>query len=176
MNMRVILQEKVVNLGNIGDQVSVKSGYARNFLLPYGKAVPATPEYIAEFEKHRVELEKTAAVLLEKAKSRAEKLAAKTFKITANASEEGKLFGSVGPREIAEAISKNGVNVEKREVSLPEGPIRQVGEYQISIYLHMNFSVTVKIKVVSNSHSILSVEENEGVSRGERSNTPGKTP
>ena len=169
MNMRVILQEKVANLGDIGDQVLVKPGYARNFLLPYGKAVPATPEYIAEFAKHRVELEKAAAVLLAKAKARAKKLAAKTFKVTANASEEGKLFGSVGPREIAEAISKNGVTVERREVNLPEGPIRQVGEYQISIYLHMDFSVTVKIEVVSNSHSILSVEENKGVSRGNAS-------
>ena len=158
MNMKVILQEKVANLGNIGDQILVKPGYARNFLLPYGKAVPATPECIAAFEKHRVALEKAAAELLVKAKARAKKLAEKTFKVTANASEEGKLFGSVGPREIAEAISKNGVTIEKREVHLPEGPIRQVGEYQISIHLHTDFSVTVKIEVVSNSDSIPSIE------------------
>ena len=169
MNMIIILQEKVANLGNIGDQVLVKPGYARNFLFPYGKAVPATPEYIAEFEKHRIELEKAAVELLAKAKVRAEKLTEKTFKVTANASEEGKLFGSVGPREIAEAISKNGVTVEKREVNLPEGPIRQVGKYWIPIHLHMDFSVTVKIEVVSNSHSILSVEENRVVSHGVRS-------
>lgn len=153
MNMKVILQEKVANLGNIGDHVVVKPGYARNFLLPYGKAVPATPESIAEFEKRRAALEKAAAELLVKSKARAKKLEAKTFKVTANASEEGKLFGSVGPREIAEAISKNGISVEKREVNLPEGPIRQVGEYDIFIHLHTDVSVIVKIEVVANSHS-----------------------
>ena len=147
--MKVILQEKVANLGNVGDQVLVRPGYARNFLFPYGKAVPATPESIAEFEKRRAELEKAAAALLEKAKAKAKKLTAKTFKITANASEEGKLFGSVGPREIAEAISKNGVTIGKHEVNLPEGPIRQMGEYQIPIHLHIDVSVTVKIEVIS---------------------------
>ena len=149
MNMKVILQEKVANLGNIGDQIVVKSGYARNFLLPYGKAVLATRESIAEFEKRRADLEKAAAELLAKVKARAKKLEAKTFKVIANASEEGKLFGSVGPREIAEAVLKNGVSVEKHEVNLPEGPIRQVGEYDIPLHLHTDVSVTVKIKVVA---------------------------
>lgn len=165
MNIKVILQEKVANLGNIGDQVLVKPGYARNFLFPYSKAVPATPEFIVKFEKRRAELEKAAVELLERAKVRAKKLVAKTFKVIANASGEGKLFGSVGPREIAEAISKNGVVVEKREVNLPEGLIRQVGEYQIPLNLHMDVAVTVKIEVVSNSHSIFSIEEHRGVLR-----------
>lgn len=149
MNMKVILQEKVANLGNVGDQVEVKPGYARNFLLPYGKAVPATPESIAEFEKHRAELEKAAAELLAQAKSRAKKLKAKSFKITANASEEGKLFGSVGPREIAQAITDAGIEIEKREIDLSQGPIRQVGEYEIPLHLHTDVSVTIKIEVVA---------------------------
>ncbi|QTS84079.1 50S ribosomal protein L9 [Coxiella endosymbiont of Amblyomma nuttalli] len=147
--MKVILQEKVSNLGNIGDQVVVKPGYARNFLLPYGKAVLATSESIAKFEKHRAALEKAAAESLETAKARAKELTAKAFKIITNATEEGKLFGSVGPREIAEAISKNGFNVKKREVDLSEEPIRQVGEYDISLRLHTDVSAIVKIAVVA---------------------------
>ncbi|ABS77790.2 LSU ribosomal protein L9P [Coxiella burnetii CbuG_Q212] len=154
MNMKLILQEKVANLGNIGDQVVVKPGYARNFLLPLGKAVPATPEHIAEFEKRRAELEKAAAELLAKAKARAKKLEDKTFKITANASDEGRLFGSIGPREIAQAITEAGIEIEKREVDLSQGPIRQVGEYEVPLRLHTDVSVNVKIEVApENSNS-----------------------
>ncbi|MFW0094503.1 MAG: 50S ribosomal protein L9 [Coxiella endosymbiont of Haemaphysalis qinghaiensis] len=149
MDVKVILQEKVVNLGNIGDKVLVKRGYARNFLFPYGKAVLATTEHIAEFEKRRVELEKLLVQELENIKSRAKKLDGKTFHIIAKASDEGKLFGSVGSREIAEAISRESVSVEKREINLPEGPIRQIGEYEIRIHLHTDVSITVKIKVLS---------------------------
>ncbi len=149
MNMRVILQEKVANLGNIGDQILVKPGYARNFLLPYGKAVPATAKHIAEFAKQRAKLEKLAEEQLEKAKVRAKKLEGKTFHISAKTSDEGKLFGSVGSREIAEIISSEGVVVEKREVTLPEGPIRQIGEYEIPVHLHTDVAITVKIEVLS---------------------------
>ena len=149
MDVRVILQEKIVNLGNVGDKVLVKRGYARNFLFPYGKAVLATTEHIAEFEKHRVELEKLVVEKLENIKSRAKKLEGKTFHIIAKASDEGRLFGSVGSREIAEAISRESVSVEKREINLPKGPIRQIGEYEIRIHLHTDVSITVKIKVLS---------------------------
>lgn len=149
MNMRVILQEKIENLGNIGDQIFVKPGYARNFLFPYGKAVPATLENIAEFEKNRTELEKLAAEQLERTKARAKKLEGKTFRVIAKASDEGKLFGSVGVREIAAAISSRGINIQKREVSLPEGPIRQIGEYEVPIHLHANVTVILKVEVVS---------------------------
>lgn len=147
MNMKVILQEKVANLGSIGDQVMVKPGYARNFLLPFEKAVPATLEHIAEFERRRVELEEVAAELLVKAEIRAKELEGKTFKITANASEEGRLFGSVGPREIAQAITETGIEVEKRDIDLGQGPIRQIGEYEIVLRLHTDVSVTLKIEV-----------------------------
>ncbi|MFW0039228.1 MAG: 50S ribosomal protein L9 [Coxiella endosymbiont of Dermacentor silvarum] len=147
--MRVILQEKIENLGNIGDQIFVKPGYARNFLFPYGKAIPATLENIAEFEKNRTELEKLAAAQLERTKARAKKLEGKTFRVIAKASDEGKLFGSVGVREIAAAISSRGINIQKREVSLPEGPIRQIGEYEVPIHLHANVTVILKVEVVS---------------------------
>lgn len=147
--MRVILQEKISNWGNVGDQVTVKPGFARNYLFPYGKAIPATAENMAEFEKRRVELEKVAADVLAKAKQRAETLLALTIKLTANASEEGKLFGSIGARDIALAITKVGVAVEKREVNMPEGPIRQTGEFAIQVQLHSDVKVTVKVMVVA---------------------------
>ena len=147
--MRVILQEKIANWGNVGDQVTVKPGFARNYLFPYGKAIPATAENMAEFEKRRAGLEKAAADVLAKAKQRAETLAALTIKLSANASEEGKLFGSIGARDIAEAITKAGVAVEKREVNMPEGPIRQVGEFDIQVQLHSDVKITVKVAVVA---------------------------
>lgn len=145
--MRVILQEKVANLGNVGDQVTVKPGYGRNFLIPYGKAAPATPQAIAEFEKRRAGLEKAAAELLAQAQQRADKLATMTVSVAANASEEGKLFGSIGPRDIAEAVSAAGVAVEKREINLPEGPIRVTGEYEIDVQFHSDVKATVKVVV-----------------------------
>lgn len=146
--MKVILQEKIANLGNIGDQVDVKAGYGRNYLLPYGKAVPATPEAIAEFEKHRAELEKAQAEILAAAKKRAKALEALTVTVAARASEEGKLFGSVGAREVADAITKAGVEVEKREIDLPEGPIRELGEYELGVHLDADVKAAVKVTIV----------------------------
>jgi len=149
MNMKVILQEKIANLGNVGDQVTVKPGYARNYLIPRNKGVPASAKNIAEFEKRRAELEKAAAEVIAAAQARAEKITKLDVKIEANASEEGKLFGSIGPRDIAEAITKSGAEVAKSEVNMPEGPIREIGEYDITIQLHSDVSTTVKVKVVA---------------------------
>ncbi|MGD9391263.1 MAG: 50S ribosomal protein L9, partial [Thioalkalispiraceae bacterium] len=144
--MEVILLEKVANLGDLGDQVTVKSGYGRNFLVPGKKAVPATKENIKMFEERRAELEKAAAEMLAEAQARGEKLAAlESVTIKSNAGEEGKLFGSVNVAEIADALTEAGVEVAKSEVKLPEGPIRMVGEYDIDIQLHTDVMVTVKV-------------------------------
>src|SRR5690606_32489281 len=124
--MEVILLEKIANLGNLGDKVAVKAGYARNFLLPFGKATPANAANVEAFEARRAELEKVAAERKAEAEVRAEKLAELTVTITANAGEEGKLFGSIGTRDIADAVSAAGVELEKSEVRLPEGPLRNV--------------------------------------------------
>lgn len=148
--MDVILLEKVINLGNLGDQVKVKSGYARNFLLPKGKAVMATKENVAKFEERRAELEAKVAEQVAEAKARAEKLAALGgVTIAANAGEEGKLFGSVTAADVADAICAGGVEVAKSEVKLPEGPIRATGEYDLMIQLHNDVEQTVKVTVVA---------------------------
>jgi len=145
--MDVILLEKVTNLGNLGDKVKVKAGYGRNFLLPYGKAVPATEANLVEFEARRAELEKASADKLTQAQGRATALEEKTVTITANAGDEGKLFGSIGARDIAEAITAAGEAVEKSEVRLPEGALREIGEYDITLQLHSDVSVDVKVIV-----------------------------
>ncbi len=145
--MEVILLEKVVNLGDLGDKVNVKSGYARNFLVPHQKAVMATKEKIAEFEKRRAELEKAAAEKLAAAQVRAEALGKVEVVITHKAGEEGKLFGSVGTQDIADAMTAAGAAVDKREVRLPEGIIRHLGEYQIDVNLHTDVTVTVAVTV-----------------------------
>lgn len=147
--MKVILQEKLANLGDVGDQVTVKSGYARNYLLPFGKAVLATQENIAEFEKHRAELEKKSAEHLAEAQARADKLKNLEIEINVQASEEGKLFGSVGPRDIAMAVSEKGFELAKSEVLMPEGPIRQVGDYDIDLHLHGEVNATIKLKITA---------------------------
>lgn len=148
--MDVILLEKVINLGNLGDQVKVKSGYARNFLLPKGKAVMATKDNVAKFEERRAELEAKAAEQVAEAQARAEKLAALGgVSIAANAGEEGKLFGSVTAADIADAICAGGVEVAKSEVKLPEGPIRAIGEYDLMVQLHNDVEQTVKVTVVA---------------------------
>ena len=147
--MEVILLEKVENLGGLGDQVKVKAGYGRNYLIPSGKAAPATPENVAKFEERRAELEKVLQEKLSAAETRRAAVDGKEVTITAKAGTEGKLFGSVGTFEIAEAVSAAaGIEVEKSEVRLPEGAIRQVGEYEIEIHLHTDVSSTVKVSVV----------------------------
>ena len=147
--MRVILQENIANLGKIGDQIKVKAGYARNYLLPKGKAAVATEANIKAVEAHRVELEKKAAELLELAQQRGNDLTSKDYTIAANAGEEGKLFGSIGPRDIAVAIEAQGLSIAKSEVLMPEGPIRQIGEYPIDIKLHADLIVQVKVNIVA---------------------------
>lgn len=146
--MRIILQEKIANLGNVGDQVTVKAGYARNYLFPLEKAVPATAVNIAEFDQRRTELEKKAAEVLAAAKSRAEHLGNLSVSIPVQASDEGKLFGSVGPRDIVEAVNQTGNELAKSEVLMPEGPIRQLGEYEITLQLHSEVTSTIKVKIV----------------------------
>ncbi|MFO7994802.1 MAG: 50S ribosomal protein L9 [Marinobacter sp.] len=147
--MEVILLEKVANLGSLGDKVKVKAGYGRNFLLPYGKAVPATAENLKAFEERRAELEKVAAEKLAEAQTRGETLEGSSVTITSKAGEEGKLFGSIGVRDIADAITAAGTEVEKSEVRLPEGPIRVVGEYEIELQLHSDVSVVINLAVVA---------------------------
>jgi large subunit ribosomal protein L9 len=147
--MEVILLEKVANLGTLGDKVNVKSGYGRNFLLPYGKAVPATEANLKAFEERRAELEKSAAEKLSVAQARAEKLENASFTISSKAGDEGKLFGSIGVRDVADAITAAGTDVEKSEVLLPEGPLRAVGEYEVELKLHSDVHVTVKLAVVA---------------------------
>ena len=147
--MEVILLEKIANLGNLGDKVAVKAGYARNFLLPFGKATPATADNVAAFEARRAELEKIAAEKKAEAEARAAKLADLTVTIAANAGEEGKLFGSIGTRDIADAVTAAGVAIEKSEVRLPNGALRTVGEFDIDVQLHTDVDATVKLVVVA---------------------------
>ena len=146
--MHVILLQKVDNLGNIGDRVKVRSGFGRNFLLPQGKATLATPENIARFEARRVELERLAREQLTSASERAE--AMKDFKLTipAKAGTEGKLFGSIGTADIAEACSKAGFKVERSEVRLPTGPLRALGEHVINLHLHADVDVPLTVAIV----------------------------
>ncbi|GAB2893939.1 50S ribosomal protein L9 [Microbulbifer echini] len=145
--MEVILLDKVGKLGNVGDRVDVKAGFGRNFLLPTGKAIPATAANVAEFEAKRAELEAAAAAKLAEADSRATKLAGLVVTIAANAGDEGKLFGSIGTRDIAEAITAGGVEVAKAEVKLPEGALREVGEYEVDVQLHSDVTAVVKVVV-----------------------------
>lgn len=147
--MEVILLEKVANLGNLGDKVTIKSGYGRNYLVPQGKAVAATAKKIAEFEVRRAELEKAAAEKLLAAQSRAADLAKLTIVIAHKAGDEGRLFGSVGTQAIAEAITAAGVDVAKHEVRLPEGVIRHVGSYDIDIHLHTDVNATMSIQITA---------------------------
>lgn len=143
--MEVILLDKVGKIGSLGDQVSVKAGYARNYLIPQGKAVRATKESIAEFEARRADLEKAAADKLVAAQARAAELNDHQVTITANAGDEGKLFGSIGTRDLAEVITSALVEVDKSEVRLPNGALRQVGEYDIEVQLHPEVTATVSI-------------------------------
>ncbi len=146
--MNVILLDSVENLGDIGDLVNVKAGYGRNYLLPAGKAALATPENIKEFEARRQELEKAAAEELAAAKARADLVRGMQLVIPANVGPEGKLYGSVGPVDIAEAFSKVGVEVARSEIRMPEGPIHEPGDFVVGVHLHSELNVEINLKVV----------------------------
>ncbi|MCL5255356.1 MAG: 50S ribosomal protein L9 [Gammaproteobacteria bacterium] len=146
--MNIILLDKVANLGGLGDQVTVKSGYARNFLFPSGKAVPATKSNVEMFEQRRAELEAKLAADLKVAEDRAEKInALDAIVISSKAGDEGKLFGSIGTRDIADAVSAAGVEVQKSEILMPHGTIREVGEFEIELQLHADVLAAITLKV-----------------------------
>ncbi len=148
--MEVILLDNVGSLGGLGDRVDVKPGYGRNFLIPQGKAVPATPENVEKFEARRAELEAAAAATLDAAQKRAEGIQAlDQLQIASTAGEEGKLFGSIGTRDIAEALTAAGCETDKSEVRLPDGAIRELGEYEIMIQLHAEVATTANIAIVA---------------------------
>ena len=146
--MDLILLQKVTNLGNLGDKVKVKPGYGRNFLVPQGKAVPATAANVAEFEAKRAEYEAKAKASLDGAEGRKAKLEGASVQIAANASTEGKLYGSVGPRDIAEAFTAAGLPLEKSEVNLGEGPLRRTGDFDVQVTLHADVHCAVKVIIV----------------------------
>jgi large subunit ribosomal protein L9 len=145
--MELILLQKVVNLGNLGDKVNVKPGYGRNYLVPQGKAVPATAANVAAFEAKRAEYEAKAKAMSDEAESRRGALDGVSITIKANASTEGKLYGSVGPRDIAEALTAAGYKVGKSEVIMGEGPLRHIGEHEVLVHLHADVEVPVKVVV-----------------------------
>ena len=146
--MEVILLEKIGKLGALGDKVSVKSGFGRNYLFPQGKAVPATADNVAKFEERRAELEATAAEKLNAANVRAEALSGLTVTIASKAGDEGKLFGSIGTRDISEALTAAGQAVDKSEVRLPEGALRHTGEFEVVLHLHAEVNATAIVSVV----------------------------
>lgn len=146
--MKLILLQNVTNLGKLGDKVDVKPGYGRNYLVPQGKATPATASNLADFEARRAEFEAKAKAQLDGAEARRASLEGAEVTISANASTEGKLFGSVSPRDIAEALTKHGHKVDKSEVVLGEGAFRRTGEYDVVIRLHSDIEQTVKVIVV----------------------------
>ncbi|HHX83524.1 MAG TPA: 50S ribosomal protein L9 [Pseudomonadaceae bacterium] len=146
--MEVILLEKIGRMGDVGDKVNVRSGYARNFLFPFSKAIPATRENLADFEARKAELMKIAAEKLAAAQARADKLAGLVITIEANAGDEGKLFGSIGTRDIADAITAAGHETEKSEVLLPDGALRDLGEYDITLSLGSEVTAEIQLQVV----------------------------
>ncbi|MCG7937081.1 MAG: 50S ribosomal protein L9 [Candidatus Thiodiazotropha taylori] len=146
--MEIILLQKVDNLGDLGEKVNVKSGFGRNFLIPSGKAIPATEENLKVFEQRRAELEKEAQEKLQAAEARKAKLDGMELSITCKAGDEGRLFGSVGTSDIAKAASAAGESVEKKEVMLPNGPFRIAGEYEVDLHLHADVDVTIKLTIV----------------------------
>ncbi len=147
--MEVILLENVANLGVLGDKVSVKAGYGRNYLIPQHKAVPATADNLKEFEARRAELEKEAATILAQAQQRAAAVNDLTVTINAKAGEEGKLFGSITVRDIADAAVAAGTEIDRIEVRLPEGPLRELGDYEVDIHLHPEVNAVLKVNVVA---------------------------
>lgn len=147
--MEVILLEKVRNLGNLGDKVSVKSGYGRNYLIPQNKAVFATAQSIAQFEQRRAELEKKAQQSLAAAEQRASKLNDTTLVISAMASDEGKLYGSVSVNEIKDALNEKGIEVSKREIVMPEGPLHSIGNFVVEIHVHSDVVANLQLEIVA---------------------------
>ena len=149
--MQIILLEKVVNLGQLGDVVKVKNGYARNFLVPNGKAKRATPENLAEFEKRRADLEKQQADILTQAQARAEKLNGMMVQISQKAGVDGKLFGSVTNADIAEALKAQGFEISKAEIRMPDGPLKQVGDHELTLAMHSNVPAMIKVSALGKS-------------------------
>jgi large subunit ribosomal protein L9 len=146
--MEIILLQKVDNLGDLGEKVNVKSGYGRNFLIPSGKAVPATEDNVKIFEERRAELEKDAAEKLQAAEGRRAKLDGLEVSITCKAGDEGRLFGSVGTADISKVVTEAGVELEKKEVLLPNGAFRVAGEYEVNLHLHADVNATIKLTIV----------------------------
>jgi len=146
--VEVILLKKVGHLGELGEKVSVRAGYGRNFLIPSGRAAPATEANLKAFEERRAELEKEATASLAAAQSRREALDGLRVTVARKAGDEGKLFGSVGTQDIAEAVQEMGTELEKQEVRLPEGPFRATGEYEVTLHLHADVDVVIKLEVV----------------------------
>lgn len=147
--MQVILLENVANLGELGDQVNVKAGFGRNFLIPQNKAVPANSENIARFEERRAELQEAAAVKLAEAKKRATSVEGIEISIVTKAGDEGKLFGSITVRDIADAAEAKGVTLEKAEIKMPDGPIRELGEFEINVHLHPEVDAALKVVITA---------------------------
>ena len=147
--MEIILLEKIANLGVLGDRVKVKPGYARNFLIPKGKATTATAANLARFEARRAELERIAAEALAKAKARAEQLAELIVTLSVKTGSEGRLFGSVGAADIANAVSAAGIELQKQEVRLPTGSIRQIGEYDVDLHLHGEVKTQIRVNIIA---------------------------
>lgn len=147
--MEVILLENVAKLGVLGDRVTVKSGYGRNFLVPQQKAVPATEANVEIFESRKAQLQELADEKLSAATERGEQLEALSISITSKAGEEGKLFGSITVRDIAQAVNSRGVTIEKSEVRLPGGPLRELGEYEITVHLHSEVEVVLNVTVIA---------------------------
>ncbi len=146
--MDIILLEKVAKLGGLGDKVTVKSGYGRNFLIPQGKAVPATAANVASFEARRAELEAQAAEKLANAEKRAEQLKELELTLAVKAGDEGKLFGSIGTRDLADLISSTGIEANKSEIRLPDGPLRTVGTFEITLQVHADVTTSLTVHVV----------------------------
>lgn len=146
--MQVILLEKIANLGNLGDKVNVKAGFGRNYLIPKGKATAATPENIKKFEARRAELEKTAAEQLANAQAKAEAVEGKRITIEAKQGGEGRLFGSVTSIDIVEVANQHGINIERHEIRMPDGPIRQTGEFVIGLHFHADVEAELTVEVV----------------------------
>jgi large subunit ribosomal protein L9 len=147
--MELILLQKVKNLGNLGDKVKVKPGYGRNYLVPQGKATAATEQNIAEFEQRRAEYEAKANQQLAGAEARRAQFENASVTIKANASPEGKLFGSVGPRDIADAFTEAGIALDKSEVVMSEGPLRHIGEFEVAVHLHADVHTQVKVVITA---------------------------